>query len=298
MSVSSANLYLFRFACPAGTAGDETGILANLIVGTGNALIWVVHTPETQMIALLAHTATASSSLNQQRPDTETVVVTYLPLIRTVAKRLIKRLPPSVELDELISIGVLGLLDAWERFDDSKGVPFKSYAELRVKGQMIDALRSDDIVPRSVRRKHNRIEQERVQLSQRLGRRPTRSELRNQLDLAPKAYDAYESDSHIAPVTSLDAPSTDDGGTLMVENLSLFDDTAEDAYGDKEVRLALAEAIRNLPAKEQVAVTDYYLQRRTLREIGADLGVTESRACQLRSQGVKRLQFRLRDLRG
>ena len=250
------------------------------------------------MTALLAQTAPVASRLNQQRPDTETVVVTYLPLIRMVAKRLIKRLPPSVELDELINIGVIGLLDAWERFDDSKGVPFKSYAELRVKGQMIDALRSDDIVPRSVRRKHNRIERERVQLTQRFGRLPTRGELRHQLDMAPKTYDAYESDSRIAPVASLDAPSTDDGGTLLVESLSLFDDTAEDSYGDKEVRIALAEAIRNLPVKEKVAVTDYYIQRRTLREIGADLGVTESRACQLRSQGVKRLKFRLRDLRG
>ena len=250
------------------------------------------------MTALATQAVPASSALSQELADTETVVVTYLPLIRTIAKRLAKRLPPSVEVDELINIGVLGLLDAWERFDGSKGVPFKAYAELRVKGQMIDALRSDDIVTRSVRRKHNRIEQERVQLTQRLGRLPTRGELRNQLDMAPKAYDAFESDSLIANVTSLDAPSTDDGGTLAIENLSLFDDTAEDAYGDKEVRLALADAIAHLPPKEKVAVTDYYVHRRTLREIGADLGVTESRACQLRSQGVKRLKFRLRHLRG
>jgi RNA polymerase sigma factor FliA len=248
------------------------------------------------MIALAAQTVPVSSDAT--RLDTHTVVVTYLPLIRAVAKRLVKRLPPSVELDELINIGVIGLLDAWDRFDGSKGVPFKAYAELRVKGQMIDSLRSDDIVPRSVRRKHNRIEQERAVLTQRLGRFPTRGEVRGQLDMAPRTFDAYESDSLIKSVASLDAPSTDGGSTLLVENLSLFDDTAEDNYGNKEVRIAVADAIDQLPPREKLAVTDYYVQRRTLREIGADLGVTESRACQLRSQGVKRLKFRLRHLRG
>jgi RNA polymerase sigma factor for flagellar operon FliA len=227
------------------------------------------------------------------------VVLTHLKLIRTIAKRLSKRLPPSVEVEELVNIGVLGLLDAWDRFDASKGVPFKSYAELRIKGQMIDALRSDDLVPRSVRRKHTRLQQERTQLTHRLGRTPTRSEMSDQLDLAPVAYDAYVTDSRIAKLTSLDAPVGDDSGsTTLGDNLCLDDSTAEDSLFDKQMRESVASAVHHLPERERKVVTMYYIQRCTLREIGAELGVTESRACQLRGQGVKRLRFRLRGLRG
>jgi len=231
-------------------------------------------------------------------PDTGDVVLQHLPLIRTIATRLSKRLPPSVEVDELVNIGVIGLLNACDRFDSSKGVPFKAYAELRIKGQMIDALRADDIVPRSVRRKHNRLQQEQESLRHRLGRVPTREEMRQQLDLAPKKFDAYVSDSLIASVASLDASTTEDGATLLVESLSNGDPNAEDTLGDTEVRKAVAEAVLRLPEKERFAVTEYYLQHRTLKAIGADLGVTESRACQLRGQGVKRLRFRLRGLNG
>jgi RNA polymerase sigma factor for flagellar operon FliA len=225
--------------------------------------------------------------------------MTHLPLIQAIAKRLVKRLPPSVEVEELINIGVIGLLDAWDRFDSSKGVPFRAYAEMRIKGQIIDALRADDIVPRSVRRKHNRLEQERTVLTHRLGRTPTSGELRGQLDMEPKAFDKYVTDSRIAKVLSLDAPTgEDDDGSLLVESLSALADTAEDTLGNKELRKAVAEAVEFLPEKERYAVTEYYIFRRTLKTIGADLGVTESRACQLRGQGVKRLRFRLRALIG
>jgi len=231
--------------------------------------------------------------------DTNTLVMTHLPLIQTIAKRLVKRLPPSVEVDELINIGVIGLLDAWDRFDSSKGVPFRAYAEMRIKGQIIDALRADDIVPRSVRRKHNRLEQERSALTHRLGRAPTHEELRGQFDMNPRAFERYVSDSRIAKVLSLDAPTGDDDDScLLVENLSALGDTAEDTLGNKELRKAVAEAVQYLPEKERFAVTEYYIFRRTLKSIGSDLGVTESRACQLRGQGVKRLRFRLRALIG
>lgn len=250
------------------------------------------------MSAQLALLPAAPVSSSAQFSSTHELVLAHLPLIRTIAKRLSKRLPPSVEVEELVNIGVIGLLDAWDRFDSSKGVPFKSYAEMRVKGQMIDALRADDLVPRSVRRKHNRIQQEKEVLRNRLGRAPTREELRGQLDLAPKKFDAFVSDSLIASVASLDASATEDGNTPLIESLSGDTPTAEDNFGENQVRAAVADAIQRLPEKERVAVTEYYLYHRTLKAIGSDLGVTESRACQLRSQGVKRLQFRLRGLNG
>jgi RNA polymerase sigma factor for flagellar operon FliA len=235
---------------------------------------------------------------SQDALGSDHLVLQHLPLIQTIARRLVRRLPPSVEVDELVSIGVLGLMDAQQRFDASKGVPFKSYAELRIKGQMLDALRADDMVPRSVRRKNTRLAQEHRQLSLRLGRAPDMSELRNQLDLAPKAFEAYVRDSHIASVTSLDAPASEDSTTPLVESLSLGEDTAEEAFCGKEVRMAVAQAVEQLPEREHQVVTMYYVERRTLREIGELMGVTESRACQIRGQGVKRLKYRLRDLQG
>jgi RNA polymerase sigma factor for flagellar operon FliA len=251
------------------------------------------------MPAFLALATAASTATTQHAaPSTEQLVLQHLPLIQTIAKRLAKRLPPSVEVEELVNIGVIGLLDAWDRFDADKGVPFKSYAEMRIKGQMIDSLRSDDIVPRSVRRKHTRLTQERFELVNRLGRTPNRDEMCAQLDMTPKAYDAFVKDSVIAKVTSLDAPSSDDNSTPMIENLSLGSDTAEDTFGGKEMRMAVAEAVAMLPERERQVVTMYYVDHLTLREIGDRLGVTESRACQIRGQGVKRLKYRLRNLRG
>ncbi len=251
------------------------------------------------MTALAAHAPRSSRPDRTPVNDTNSLVMTHLPLIQTIAKRIVKRLPPSVEVDELINIGVIGLLDAWDRFDASKGVPFRAYAEMRVKGQIIDALRADDIVPRSVRRKHNRLEQERTVLTNRLGRTPTSSELRGQLDMTPKAFDKYVTDSRIAKVLSLDAPTGDDEDSgLFVESLSDRSDTAEDTLSNKELRQAVADSVGFLPEKERYAVTQYYIFRRTLKSIGEDLNVTESRACQLRSQGVKRLRFRLRDIIG
>jgi len=247
---------------------------------------------------MTAHLALVSSQRSNDVQSTEQLVLQHLPLIHTIAKRLVKRLPPSVEVEELVNIGVLGLMDAWERFDTTKGVPFKSYAEMRIKGQMIDSLRSDDIVPRSVRRKHTRLTRERSELTVRLGRTPSMEEMRNQLDLAPKAFEAYVRDSHIAKVSSLDAPTTEDSTTPLVENLSLGGDTAEDSFSDKEIRMAVARAVELLPERERQVVTMYYVERMTLREIGDALGVTESRACQIRGQGVKRLKYRLRNIRG
>ena len=247
---------------------------------------------------IVSSCASASETMSVLHTPSEDVVLAHLPLIRRIATRLRRRLPPTVELAELINTGVIGLLDARDRFDESKGVPFRAYAELRIRGQMLDSLRHNDMVPRSVRRKHNRLQQERSTLRQRLGRAPTRGELRRQLDMEPGKFDAYECDATISPVTSLDISTTDDGSNLLVDTISRHEPTAEDCFSARQTRTALQSAIETLPRTERIAVVEYYIQRRTLRSIGAELGVTESRACQLRGQGVKRLRFRLRGIRG
>lgn len=223
-----------------------------------------------------------------------TVLTSHIGLVRTIARRLAHRLPPSVEVDELVSIGTLGLMDAWERFDSERGVTFKSYAEMRIKGQMIDSLRRNDWVPRSARKKNENLEHTRQSLARRLRRPPTREEVRCELGMAESSFDAYCTDAQIHPLTSLDAPMGEDGSARVVDRVAGGEDTAAEILARKELRFEVARAVGNLPQKERAAVTMSYLEHLTLREIGKQLGVTESRACQLRSQGVKRLRYRLR----
>jgi len=229
--------------------------------------------------------------------DRAAVLSAHVGLVRTIARRLAHRLPPSVEVDELVSIGTLGLMDAWERFDTERGVSFKSYAEMRIKGQMIDALRRNDWVPRSARKKNENLEHTRAALSRRLGRTPTQEETRRALGMRKDVFEAYCKDATIRPLTSLDAPMGEDGSARIVDRVAGEEDSAADVLARKELRHEVALAVSNLPEKERVAVTLSYLEHLTLKEIGQRLGVTESRACQLRSQGVKRLRFRLRTVR-
>jgi RNA polymerase sigma factor for flagellar operon FliA len=225
----------------------------------------------------------------------EQLILDYYPLVRTIACRMARRLPPSVEIDELINVGTLGLIDAVDRFDTSRGVPFKAYAEIRIQGSMFDSLRGDDWVPRSVRRKINRIEAARQGLTLRHGRTPDREEMAEALELTPESYDSLVSDARIKRLISLDMPTTEDGHTPLVEIIPRDEQSVEQTLCQEELKTEVAHAVQCLPDKERLAITLYYLQGVTLREIGEILDVTESRACQLRGQGIKRLKFRLRN---
>jgi RNA polymerase sigma factor for flagellar operon FliA len=238
---------------------------------------------------------TDSQTRAEALKERQDLILEYHPLVRTIACRMAKRLPPSVDVDELINVGVLGLIDAIDRFDKERGVPFKSYAEIRIQGAMFDALRHDDWVPRSVRRKSTRIERTRADLHQRLGRKPSRDEMAHRMEIPLKEYDGLVRDSRINKLISLDVSTTEDGHTPLVESVSKHEDTAEDVLCMHELQGEVAHAVQCLPEKERIAVTLYYMQGLTLREIGMVLGVTESRACQLRGQGIKRLRFRLRN---
>ena len=226
--------------------------------------------------------------------DRENLILNYYPLVRTIACRMARRLPPSVDVDELINVGVLGLIDAIDRFEPERGVPFKSYAEIRIQGAMFDSLRSDDWVPRSVRRKHNRIENARNSLTNQLGRTPDRHEVADQLGTTLSEYEAMVKDARITRLISLDVATTEDGHTPLVESIPRSEESIEHVLCMKEIKGEVAHAVTCLPEKERIAVTLYYMEGMTLRQIGAVLGVTESRACQLRGQGINRLKYRLR----
>ena len=226
--------------------------------------------------------------------DRNATILAYYPLVRTIAYRIAKRIPSNQDVEEFINIGVLGLIDAAERFDPTRGVPFKSYAEIRIQGSIVDALRAADWTPRSVRRKANRIEAARSQLARKLDREPSRDELAKALEIAPEKYDNLRDEALIRKVVSSSLPVGPDSTTTIEEQVSTGEPDIEELWVEYEVKAEVVDAIRLLPRKERIAVNLYYLKGLTLKEIGATLGVTESRACQLRSQGVKRLKVKLK----
>ncbi len=222
------------------------------------------------------------------------LIVDHVALVRTIAGRLARRLPSSVDVDELVSVGTVGLIDAIDRFDPERGVPFKSYAEIRVRGAMVDHLRASDFVPRAVRRKFDRIEQKRKELFQKHGKAPTREQMAVALELTVNEYDDLVGDARIYQLTSADTPLDEDGGTTIGDQIAGDAVNVEDEWIKQEVTEEVLEALGNLPDKERTVLTLYYLQGTNLKEIGAKLGVTESRACQLAKQGINRMKVRLR----
>jgi RNA polymerase sigma factor for flagellar operon FliA len=225
------------------------------------------------------------------------LILTYAPLVKFVAGRLGASLPSHVDEQDLVSYGLLGLISAIERFDPGREIKFETYAISRIKGAIIDELRSLDWVPRSVRTRAREIERAIAELERQLMRAPTDEEIAAKVGISGDELEeslAEISRSSIAALDELWSPSA--GG----DQIALID-TIEDTSGpDPEVSLettemkeALGEAIARLPEREKLVVTLYYYEELTLREIGEVLGVTESRVSQLHTKAVLRLKARL-----
>jgi RNA polymerase sigma factor for flagellar operon FliA len=226
----------------------------------------------------------------------EAVLLEYYAVVKTIARRLARRLPAHIDRQELTQEGMIGLMDAQERYDPTLGVPFKAYAETRIRGAMVDWLRKQDVVPRSVRRKAHLIESGRAELVRTLERAPTREELAHHLGLSVEALDAIARTAGIRRTVSMDASTDEEGGVPLVERLSKADAVGQDAWmQDKQERRLTRSAIDHLPERERRAIRLHHIDGHTLRETGRLLGVTESRACQLTKKGIERLRFRLRD---
>jgi RNA polymerase sigma factor for flagellar operon FliA len=230
-------------------------------------------------------------------PDRETAafhdrVLQYYPLARAIACRIHQRLPRGVDLDDLMSSAVTGLLEAMDRYDPAREVSFQTYAKHRIQGAVMDSLRNSDWVPRSVRRKAHALEQARHHLAERGGSAPNRDDLARYLELSPEALDEMIHGSEIRPLLSLDAPASDEGSGHLADAVAdPFD--LHGALQGVELRHAAADAVNALPDRERTAIILYYFHELSLKEVGSVLQVTESRACQLCTQGVKRLRLRL-----
>jgi RNA polymerase sigma factor for flagellar operon FliA len=232
--------------------------------------------------------------------DERTVYVEkYAPLIKYLADRLAARLPDHVAKEDLMSSGVLGLIDAVEKFEPDRGILFKTYAEFRIKGAMLDELRSLDWVPRAVRKKASELEKLWRRLEAELGRPPSDEESAEAMGVELAAY--HKSLDEISVINMLDLEAFRiEGSGGGRESLDLYevlqDDNSQDALtvlGQEELRQVLAEAIDALPEKEKLVVTLYYHEELTMREIGQVMGYTESRISQIHTKSVVRLRGKL-----
>jgi RNA polymerase sigma factor for flagellar operon FliA len=228
----------------------------------------------------------------------ERLVVAYSPMVKFVAGRLGAGLPSHVEDADLISYGLVGLIGAIERFEPERGIKFETFAMTRIRGAIIDELRSLDWVPRSVRSRAREIETAQAKLEHQLQRAPTEAELAAKLNMTEEELQSALLEIANSSVYALDELWTvsDSSG----DQVSLLDTIADDSAADPQEALAstevkdlLTEAISGLPEREQLVVALYYYENLTLREIGEVLGVTESRVSQLHTKAVMRLKSSL-----
>ena len=220
----------------------------------------------------------------------EQLVSQYAPLVKRIAYHLMARLPASVQADDLIQNGMLGLLDAIGRFEEGLGAQFETYAVQRIRGAMLDGLRENDWLPRGVRREMRRIEGAIQQLEHQQGRAPTEKELADALGMNLDEYQKLLLEARGHQLVYLEDLTGSDDESFLDRNLAGDESDPMAALEDIEMRKALVRAIENLPEREKMMMALYYEQDLNLREIGEVLGVTESRVCQLHSQAIARLR--------
>lgn len=233
--------------------------------------------------------------MTMPEPDFETrdrLVMEHVGLVRALAGRLAHRVPSQVEVSELISVGVLGLIDAASRFKPTLGVPFDAFARRRIHGAMLDALRDLDWAPRSVRKLGRTMDGTVARLRHELGREPEEKEIAGALNVSESEYGRILDQLKTAELATIRQSTNEDG----TSSLEVAVDPGEGPYARlerEELRQLLAEAITELPDRERQILALYYQEELTLAEIGEVIGVGESRVSQLRTQAIGRLRSRL-----
>ncbi|MDH5542466.1 MAG: FliA/WhiG family RNA polymerase sigma factor [Nitrospinota bacterium] len=229
--------------------------------------------------------------------EADVLIEEYTPLVKFISHRIAVRLPPHIELDDLISAGVMGLIDAIGKFDPTKETQFKTYAEIRIRGAILDELRALDWVPRSVRQKGTEISGAYAIVEQRLGRPAEDHEVAAELGFTLEDFHKLLADSQAMPILSIEELG---GVNKDGEKRDIMEIIAGSTDNDpqilarlNEVRTIIARAIDQLPEKERLLVSLYYYEELTMKEIGEVLGITESRVSQLHTRAVMRLRGKL-----
>ena len=229
--------------------------------------------------------------------EQERVLLEHLPIVRFLARRIHERLPQHVDIEDLVSAGVVGLMDAFAKFDPTKKVQFRSYAQFRIRGAILDSLRTLDWSPRELRRKGRAVEEAIRVLTARIGHAPGEGEVAAEMGIALEEYQQLLGDLKGLEIGTLHMERNEDSGE---EELAYVPGRPEDdplfhcLRGELEDRLA--DAISNLPDRERLVMTLYYYEEMTMREIGLALGVVESRVSQVHASAVVHLRSALKDL--
>ena len=225
--------------------------------------------------------------------DKNHLVEAYAPLVKRIAYHLMAKLPASVQLDDVIQNGMVGLLDAIGRYEDGLGAQFETYAVQRIRGAMLDGLRENDWLPRSLRRDMRRIEDAIHTLEQRNGRQPTELELAESLGMSLAEYQRMLQDARGYQLVYFEDFTDGEGEDYFERHLGQHESNPADLLEEADLRGVLVQAIEDLPEREKLMMALYYDEELNLREIGEVLGVSESRVCQLHSQAVARLRARV-----
>lgn len=220
----------------------------------------------------------------------------YAYLVKRIAQHVIARLPASVQLDDLIQAGMIGLLEAANKFDHSKGASFETYAGIRIKGAIVDEIRRGDWVPRSVHRNSRRIQEAISQIEAKTGRDAGDGEIAEVLGVSLDEYYAMAQDAASGRLFSFEETIEEDEQAILDEGSELSTSPAQ-AVQKQAMRRALADAIEGLPEREKLVLSLYYDDELNLKEIGLVLGVSESRVSQIHSQAAVRLQSKMADWR-
>jgi len=230
-------------------------------------------------------------------PEQERVLLEHLPIVRYLARRIHERLPQYVDIEDLVSAGVVGLMDAFSKFDPAKKVQFRSYAQFRIRGAILDSLRTLDWSPRELRRKGRAVEEAIRALTARMGHAPGEGDVAVEMGMALDEYQQLLGNLKGLEIGTLHAERNEDSGD---EELAYIPGRPEDdplfrcLRGELEERLS--EAIAGLPDRERLVMSLYYYEEMTMREIGLALGVVESRVSQMHASAVVHLRAALKDL--
>jgi RNA polymerase sigma factor FliA len=228
--------------------------------------------------------------------DRDALIRQYSPLVRRLAHHMMAKLPPSVQVDDLIQVGLIGLSEALTRFEASQGVQFETFATQRIRGAMIDELRENDWMSRGSRKSQKEIEAALRKLEHKLGRSPNETEISNELGMSLADYQSLLSKVRGTQLVYLEDMNGGSEGedSFLDRHLVDGDSNPLELLRNQRLRQSLVDAIKTLPEREQYIMSMYYENDMNLKEIAAVLGITESRVCQLHSQSIARLRSKMR----
>ncbi len=223
----------------------------------------------------------------------DTLIIHYIHIVKYVAGRLAIHMGQYVEYDDLVSYGVFGLIDAIDKYDINSGNKFSTYAQLRIRGEIIDQIRKFDWIPRTTRQKNKQIETVYKSLVDNLGRTPTDDEMAEAMGISPDEYFDLRKKTSIATLISIDEPFGNDEGTIGDTLVSQNTSSPESELSKSEIKNMLVSALDGLTDKEKIVISLYYFDELTLKEISSVLEVTESRVSQIHSKALMKLQNKL-----